>query len=50
MFIHIKGSNSVLAGAISRLKALDIYQETLDNPPQNYLIQWPALQRLLAAT
>ena len=31
-FIHIKGKNNVLADAISRLKALNLYKEPLGNP------------------
>ena len=31
-FIHIKGSNNILADAVSRLKILDIYKELLDHP------------------
>ena len=32
MFVQIKGSNNILADAISRLKTLDIYKEPSDNP------------------
>ena len=32
IFIHIKGKNNVLADAISRLKALNIYKEILESP------------------
>ena len=31
-FVYIKGSNNILADAISRLKTLDIYRGPLENP------------------
>ena len=31
-FVHMKDSNNILADVISRLKTLDIYKESLDNP------------------
>ena len=31
-FIHIMGSNNILADAISRLKTQDIYRDPLENP------------------
>ena len=30
-FVHIKGSNNILTDAISRLNALDIYKDPLEN-------------------
>ena len=32
MFVYIKGSNNILADAISRLKTLDIYKDLLEYP------------------
>ena len=32
MFVHIKGKNTALVDAISRLKTLNIYKEPLENP------------------
>ena len=31
-FVHIKGSNNILADAISRLKILDIYKDLIEDP------------------
>ena len=31
-FIHIKGSNKIIADAISRLKMLDIYKDPVEDP------------------
>ena len=31
-FVHMKGTDNILADAISRLKMLDIYMEPLENP------------------
>ena len=36
MFVQIKSSNNILAGAISRLKTLDIYEEPLYNPKTSH--------------
>ena len=32
IFVHIKGSNNILADAVSILNTLDIYKDLLDNP------------------
>ena len=31
-FVHIEGKHNILAGATSRLKMLNIYEEPLENP------------------
>ena len=31
-FVYIKGSNNILADAVSRLKPLNIYKDPLENP------------------
>ena len=48
MFFHIKGSNSILADEISRLKTLVIYKDPLVYP--KHQTQWPVLQRWLPPT
>ena len=42
MFIHIKGSNNILADAISRLKTLDFYKDPQDYPKTSDTVTYRA--------